>query len=172
MNGDTVTKNSIEQRDTFALKFDIDWEYVDVIRSFVNSFLQKALIDNARSDKVAMAVSELLENAVKYGDQEKNKRLNNIHIQLDTFKDNKMVVFFIENTSKPENIEVLKEQLKIVNKGNPKEMFVSKIKQSLLSEDKSQLGLARIRYEAGGKIFLEIKKGNRVRLKVVFDITV
>jgi hypothetical protein len=170
MDGDAVIKDLDKQRDTFALKFDIDWEYVDVIRSFVNNFLQKALVDNIRSDKVAMAVSELLENAVKYGDSSEEKRLHNIHIQLDTFKHDKKVVFFIENSSKPENIEVLKDQLLIVNKGNPKDMYVKKIKESLLSEDKSQLGLARIRYEAGGKIFLEIKNNNRVRIKVVFDI--
>ena len=45
-------------RDTFALKFDIDWEYVDVIRTFVNSFLQKGLVNSKKADKVAMAVSE------------------------------------------------------------------------------------------------------------------
>jgi hypothetical protein len=168
------TEPSINQlhtinRDTFALKFDIDWKYIEVIRNFVNEFLQKAFVEHSKSDKVAMAISELLENAVKYGDSQEVGRVNNIHIQLDTFKDEKKAVFFIENTSKPENIDVLKEQLKIVNKGNPKEMYVSKIKTSLLSEDKSQLGLARIRYEAGGKIFLEVKKSNRVRIKVVFD---
>jgi hypothetical protein len=163
-----TNKSSI--RNTFALKFHIDWEYIDVIRSFVNSFLQKTLSDNKTADKLSMAVSELLENAVKYGIHKEDGLLHNIHIQLDTFKEEKKVVFFIENMATSENIDTLKTQLESVNIGDPKEMYVRKIRESLTKEDKSQLGLARIRYEAGGEIFLDIKKDNRVRLQVVFSV--
>jgi hypothetical protein len=168
MTGTSLINSNL--RDTFALKFSIDWGYVDIIRTFVNDFLQKALIDSKKSDKVSMAVSELLENAVKYGKHEGTNRLSNIHIQLDTLKEERKVVFFIENTSEMENINTLKEQLKEVNSGDPKEMYVKKIKESLLSDEKSQLGLARIRYEAGGQIELEIKNDDRVRVKVIFNI--
>lgn len=165
-----VMTNKTSIRNTFALKFHIDWEYIDVIRNFVNSFLQKTLLDNKVADKLSMAISELLENAVKYGVHKEDGILHNIHIQLDTFKEEKKVIFFIENKSTIESIDVLKSQLESVNRGDPKEMYVRKIRESLTKEDKSQLGLARIRYEAGGDIFLDIKKNNRVRLQVVFSI--
>lgn len=157
-------------RDTFALRFNIDWSYVDIIRTFVNNFLQRGLVDSKKSDKLSMAVSELLENAVKYSTIEEENRINNIHIQLDVFKEDRKIIFFVENTATPENFKILQDQLKIVNMGSPKEMYINKIKESMLSEEKSQLGLARIRYEAEGKIFLENKNENRVRIKVVFGM--
>lgn len=165
----TVNPRSTATRDTLALVFEIDWEYVDVIRTFVNQFLQKALVDHKVSDRISMAISELLENAVKYGQHDDKEEYSSIHMQLDMLKKHGKAVFFIENRSVPENIEVLKDQLEKVNEGSPREMYMKQIQASLLVDDKSQLGLARIRYEAAGEISLQVKKGNRVRIKVIFD---
>jgi len=48
------------------LKFGPRWKYIAVVRAFLQNFMALSSTDNGRGDKIAMAVSELLENAVKY----------------------------------------------------------------------------------------------------------
>ncbi len=48
------------------LKFGPRWKYIAVVRAFIQNFLAIGFSDDARADKIAMAASELLENAVKY----------------------------------------------------------------------------------------------------------
>ena len=52
------------------LKFGPRWKYIACARGFIQNFLAISITDKTKADRVAMAASELLENAVKYANGE------------------------------------------------------------------------------------------------------
>jgi hypothetical protein len=109
-----------------------------------------------------MAASELLENAVKYADGEETNIA--VHVTPQTEK----ITVCVSNIANMESLDTLKKIYSKISQGNPLDAYVSQMKEAALRSDgKSQLGLARIRYETGGDLRLVIE-GNIV--KVYIDI--
>ena len=83
------------------LSFGPRWKYIAVIRGFVQNFLAVSLSDDAdaKADKIAMAASELLENAVKYANGEETK------VKMAVFTDDhKQLEISVSNKASPEAI--------------------------------------------------------------------
>ncbi len=140
------------------------WTYIATVRSFLQSFLSITLADNKWADVISMSASELLENAVKYASEEGTK------IQIEHRKEENKLYLQVENFSVPEHIEMLKKEIEVINEGDTQEMYLKKMQEAAFRTDgKSQLGLARIRYESNAPIQLKTEN-NLVKLIVIFDL--
>jgi hypothetical protein len=143
------------------LKFGPRWKYIAVVRAFLQNFMALSASDNGRADKIAMAVSELLENAVKYATGEET----GIGVWLN--QEDESISVSVTNKASPESIAVLKANWDSVMDGDPLQVYIKKMQEAATRNDsKSQLGLVRIRYETGANMSLDIK-GDTVTIKLV-----
>lgn len=145
------------------LKFGPRWKYISVVRAFIQSFLAVSISDIGKADKIAMAASELLENAVKYASEEET------NIQVEVMPDDgERIAVTVQNTTTPESASALKTLFSEIMDGEPLEAYMKRMREAALRSDgKSQLGLARIRYETGGEMCLEVADSGRVTISLV-----
>ncbi len=144
-------KESTHKMDGYIeLKFGPRWKYIAVVRSFIQNFLAVSLLETTKADQIAMAASELLENSVKYAAGE------DIQIHVNFYSDNEKIHIAVTNTATPEAIEGLKSIYNKISQGNPLDAYMSQMREAAVRKDgKSQLGLARIRYETGLEMGLD-----------------
>ncbi len=106
-----------------------------------------------------MSASELLENAVKYSANSET------YMYVTVNHESSKVSVKVSNNASPEAIHSLKNVFDRINKGEPLEAYVSQMKEAATRSDgKSQLGLVRIRYEAGAELSLEIQDNKRISI--------
>lgn len=133
------------------LKFGPRWKYIAVVRAFIQNFLAVSFSDDVRADKLAMAASELLENAVKYASGEETKA----SVWLSKADD--LIRIAVSNRAAPASIAALKADWDRVMTGDPLAAYISKMQEAATRTDsKSQLGLVRIRYETGCDMALDV----------------
>lgn len=156
---------SIEKPEGFIrLSFGPKWKYVACVRSFVQNFLSISISDSKKADKISLAVSELVENAVKYNAKENT----NLRVEVSA-KDSDEILVETENYATPENIEILKKNLLKIYEKSPLDAYIEKMKDAVLEAgNASQLGLARIRCESNCDISYEIKAENILNIKTIF----
>jgi hypothetical protein len=142
------------------LKFGPRWKYIACARSFIQNFLAISIEDKAKADKIALAASELLENAVKYANSETTMILVKVNPAAERIK------VEVENEASPEHILELKKIFSRLKDGTALEVYVNMMKAAALRQDgKSQLGLARIQFEIGGELVLGITD-NTVKMSI------
>lgn len=134
------------------LSFGPQWESVSIIRNFMTDLLSTGILDPNDAKKVSTAVSELIENVVKYSAAggtiiDVNKDLGNGKIRLT-----------IKNIATSEHLDTFEVIFSEVIQGEPREMYKRMMLKSFSNPEKSQLGLARIRYECEGTITYEIEE--------------
>jgi hypothetical protein len=135
------------------LKFGPRWKYIACVRGFIQNFLAISIVDQTKADKIAMAASELLENAVKYASHD------DTHIVIKVAPGTEKISIAVENSATPESIATLKEVHAKISNGDPLQVYVAQMKEAAVRQDgKSHLGLARIRYETGGNLQLTISQ--------------
>lgn len=133
------------------LKFGPRWKYIAVVRGFIQNFLAVGFSDDARADKIAMAASELLENAVKYAAGEETR------VKVGLSAKTGEVDISVSNRASPEAIAGLKAVWDGAMAGDPLEAYMHMMREAATRSDgKSQLGLVRIRYETGGVMSLNV----------------
>ena len=143
------------------LKFSPQWNYISAARGFLQNFLAISIANQTKADHIAMCASELLENAVKYSVNSETGMSVNVDHEADE------VSITVTNDSTPEHIESLKSVYEKVTRGEPLEAYVSQMKDAATRSDgKSQLGLVRIRYEAGASLSLNIENDTHVSITV------
>ena len=143
--------NSPDREGYIELKFGPRWKYIACVRGFIQNFLAISIVDQAKADKIAMAASELLENAVKYASRD------DTHIVIKVAPATEKISIAVENSATPESIATLQEVYEKVHAGDPLQMYIAQMKEAAIRSDgKSHLGLARIRYETGGNLMLSI----------------
>ncbi len=152
---------SEKNKDGFIrLKFGPRWKYIACARSFIQNFLAISIEDKVKADKIAMAASELLENAVKYASSD----TTDIYVNVDPH-DEKIIVE-VSNIASDDKIKELRVVFDKLKESNTLEAYVSMMKVAALRQDgKSQLGLARIQYETAGELKLDLD-GNKVTLSI------
>ncbi|WP_028972717.1 ATP-binding protein [Spirochaeta cellobiosiphila] len=151
-------------RGYIELKFGPRWKYIAPARSFIQNFLAIAIDNTAKADAIAMAASELLENAVKYAHGEETG------IIVQVFPDEQRITASVTNKGDKSSIKELKAIYSRINEGDPLEAYVSQMKIAATREDgKSQLGLARIRYEVGAKLSMETNEDDMITITIEAD---
>lgn len=133
------------------IRFGPRWKYISPVRVFIQNFIAIALSDQAKADSLAMATSELLENAVKYGASEDTQCV------VRASPSTGVIEASVTNHATPEGVVELEALYKKVTAGDPLEAYISQMRESATRTDgRSQLGLARIRYETGAEMKLDI----------------
>jgi hypothetical protein len=157
--------NSAYDREGYIeLKFGPRWKYIACVRGFIQNFLAISIVDQAKADKIALAASELLENAVKYASRD------DTHILIRVAPATEKISILVENSATAESIATLKEVFQKITKGDPLQVYVAQMKEAAVRSDgKSYLGLSRIRYETGGELALRITPDNVVKMSIEIE---
>lgn len=136
------------------LRFGPKWTYISTVRTFIQNFLAITLEDKIKADKVSMAVSELVENAVKYSNQE------DTFLRLEEPPDRNSIEVVVSNNAAEEQAQQLLGFVTEMEKLPPLEAYMQMMRLSAERQDgKSQLGLARIRYEASATLNVTYENG-------------
>ncbi|GAB6088530.1 ATP-binding protein [Spirochaeta dissipatitropha] len=147
------------------IKFGPCWKYISVTRSYVQNFIAVGLAGQVKADKIAMAVSELLENAVKYSAGDDTR------VRLEVKPEDGKIVVAVSNKTEPGREEELRAIYKRVNSGDPLQVYIEMMREATVRTDgKSQLGLARIRHEVGADIQLDISDDHVVTVRLDIDV--
>lgn len=145
-------KSMIASKPFIDLTFDQKWAYIPPVRIFIQHCLEVALDDGQKAEDAAMAINELLENALKYSDQ------SEFTVQLTL--DQNMLIARVQNHATAENTATLQEILSMLASLDPDTGYLEMMERSLeLDDDCSQLGLARIAFEFSAKLDLHCKDG-------------
>lgn len=160
----TTTVSSYGAEIAFSPKW---WSYVSSTRIMVSSFCNVELADETIADKIALAAQELLENAVKYS----ASPAENVALRF-TIQEGDHLALEVSNTATPEQVEALKAQHAEIMAADPLTAYLQRMQRIAANPDApgSQLGLARIRYEAGAELELSVD-GQRITLRVQFPLT-
>jgi len=141
------------------LKFGPRWKYIAAARGFIQNFIAISIEDKGKADKIAMAASELLENAVKYASGEETQ------LFVYVFPETGGIKIAVINQATPKAAETLTEIYKKISQKPPMEAYIEQMKEAATREDgKSQLGLARIRYEAAAEIDLSVSDNSEIQI--------
>jgi hypothetical protein len=143
------------------LRFGPKWHFIAPARTFIQNFMGVTVTNKSKAESIAMAVSELMENAIKYGDA------GEVEISVYSEGEEGLLVAEVSNQSHSESISDLQNSFKKVMAGDPLEAYIMMMRESATRDDgKSQLGLARIRYEANADIKLIVTPEDRVTIRL------
>lgn len=158
-------ENSIEH---ISLEFNARWYYIQHVWTFVQNMLAEVL-DKKQAELIALSVSELIENSVKYAEK-RYIELNIIRIMIEMHNGRNIVVLEVQNFSDPKHIEVLQKEIDRLTSDDPDKLFKEKLMEAATRKDGgSQLGLIRILREAKGRMEM-ISDRNKVAMRVEFDM--
>ncbi len=126
------------------ITFGPKWEYIPLSRNFIESFLLINVIDKQNINKIAVAASELLENAVKFSNKD------GVRMTIKKFVPEAKVELKVFNYSDRTKALALKDYIEKTNSITDKlQFYIEKMKESVTRVDgKACLGIPRICYEA------------------------
>lgn len=150
--------------DYVEMRFGPRWTYISCVRKFVASFFMIGLADKERAEQISMAVSELLENAVKYASDQRDGYLR-IAIQQNRSE----VDVCVKNLAEPHQINILRREFALVHAGDPESVYLAKMQEAAANEEQSRLGFARIRFESGARLELETTD-DEVTIHAIFSL--
>ena len=127
-------------------------EHIDHTWSIVNNIREKtaeqlSYLDSNLVEKTTMVVSELLENAIKYGDSVPDA--SNIEFELK-IENNKIIITVSNGVRNQEDIDHLVASINRINTSeNAMELYIERLKEIINGDThgRTQLGLYRIIYE-------------------------
>jgi len=144
------------------IRFGPRWKYISPARVFIQNFIAIALSDQVKADSIAMATSELLENAVKYGASEDTQCV------VRASPSTGVIQASVTNHATEQGAKELQALFSKVMTGDPLESYIGQMREAATRTDgKSQLGLARIRYETGADMRLEVTPGLLVTVTIL-----
>ncbi len=149
--------------DYVEMRFGPRWTYISCVRKFVASFFMIGLADKERAEQISMAASELLENAVKYASEEEG------YLKICIAKSTNEVDVCVKNRAEAHHINTLRRELALIHAGEPEKMYLKKMEEAAMTEGQSRLGLARILYEAGARLRLDVSDGE-VSIHAIFTL--
>jgi len=129
------------------LRFRPLWLYVDQVREFCGFFARATFGADAVGERVGLVVHELVENAIRYGDER--------DLELCLERNGERVEISVANTTSPERASDLQEFLSDLLTLPAEQAYVRALEMAASRPaEQSGLGLARVRYE--GQCDLEL----------------
>jgi len=134
------------------LRFKPLWLYVDAVREFCGFFARTTFDDEGLGQRVGLIVHELIENAVRYGDEKE------LEVRLERC-DGEIVVCVI-NTTSEERASKLREVFDHLSTLSPAAAYTRALRHAAtLPRAESGLGLPRVRYEGNVDLTLDTSPG-------------
>lgn len=134
------------------LRFKPLWLYVDAVREFCGFFARTTFDDEGLGQRVGLIVHELIENAVRYGDEQE------LEVRLERAKHE--VIISVVNTTSEERSTKLRRIFEDLAALSPAMAYARALQHaSSLPKTESGLGLPRIRYEGNVELELETSPG-------------
>lgn len=148
------------------ITFGPKWDYVPLTKNYVENFLLINLVDKDNIGRIALAASELLENAVKYSTKD------GIRMIIRKILEKKVIELIVMNYTAKEMYNSVKSVVEEMNKSDPMEFYINRMKIAATSESgESGLGLARINYECSAEINIGYSDSDEVLIvKAVFKL--
>jgi hypothetical protein len=158
----------MDKKSYMDLSFGPRWPYVSCVRGFILNFCAIGLENKLNADKISLAASELVENAVKYASKDDTR------VRIELLQEEGKVVLEVENQATKEQAETLRNEMEKINEGTPLEAYLKRMQEAATRpKGKAGLGLARVRYEAGALLSLTIiptVDDNLVIVKSIFNL--
>ncbi len=141
-----------------------DWSYIDSARLLVMRLCDVDAKDEQACHDVALAATELIENAVKYSD-------GRDPLYVDVRRDEERIQISVSNKAGDSQIAILVREVAKAMQGDPFENYSQRIEALMLDDDceRAMLGLLRIRYECGVDLETQIT-GNRVAVLATYHL--
>lgn len=151
-DGMPMTKNGDPA--VLFLRIEPRWEFVDEVRRFTKTFCASACPGVERGEQVAMAVHELVQNAIA------NAASPEIEVKLELDGRAGRVRVSVTNACRPEKIAVLRARIERAQRHrDPLAGYVEAMRRA--PRARGGIGLSRIRYEGALDLGLEVS-GERV----------
>jgi hypothetical protein len=151
----------VKGKDYVYLEFNPVWECIPFTRQYIQKVLSVYLKDHTTIDRIVLCVSELLENAMKYCSQP------GIRLLLSHLEKKGAIEIRVYNHAKQKQIEHIQKVIKQLNATDPLEGYLAKIKETANKVNgQSEIGLARIQYEAKAIIQCFSYKNTELEIKV------
>jgi anti-sigma regulatory factor (Ser/Thr protein kinase) len=139
---------------TLFLRMQSDWELIDDIRRFVESFCAAACPGSDREAQVALAAHELVQNAIS------NATEPGVELALEVDAAQARVSIAVSNHCADEQLLELRERIRLA-KADPDPLAAYLAAMHAAPRSRGGLGLARIRYESELELTVE-QRGDRV----------
>lgn len=151
-----------------------DWDNIEAVRVKAGNFLKSKKLNEDVTDAVIMNISELLENAVKYGDY--SGAVKEIIASISISE--RDITVEVKSPVKDEDDKHFRRLDKIVQwvRGyqNPFEAYIEKIKEIALQpvdDSQSGLGIVRIAYEGQSIIDFFVNENNIISVSAVYHLS-
>ena len=155
------------------LDITADWDNIDSVRSKAEQFLKLNLFDSQDIFSIVMVCSELVENAIKYGDYKNPQNKISLSIELN---DNS-IIMEVKNPMGKYSNRFIKELDRTIQwiRGfqNPFEAYREKLKEVAQKEyvaGESGLGLTRIAYEGESILDFYLEDTNMINVTAVYQL--
>jgi len=137
------------------LRMKPPWVFVDEIRRFVESFCSCACPGETREAQVALAVHELMQNAIPHAGGESV----DLTLQVDPAADR--IEIAVSNPATEEQFADFKDRLDRINREpDPLQSYLRAMAEAPMNQ-RGGLGLARIRFEAQLELSIT-REGSRI----------
>lgn len=134
------------------LRFKPLWLYVDQVREFCGFFARATFEDAAVGDRVGLVVHELIENAIRYGDEKE------LELRMERLEGS--VVIRVANTTSDDRAQRLAAIFSEMMAVSPGDAYARALQSAAGRPSiESGLGLPRVRCEGQVDLELEIKPG-------------
>ncbi|MBN2444736.1 MAG: hypothetical protein JXJ04_25495 [Spirochaetales bacterium] len=138
-----------------------DWESIPLAMEFFTDFTILRMNNCEDTHKIGIAVSELLENAVKYSGKEI------IRIKLNKAEKGNTITLHVINKTNKKHARRLIARIKELNSIDSLTYYIQRMKESIKNKEESAgLGLARVYHETEAKLSVRY-----FRLKKLVEVT-
>lgn len=151
-----------------------EWDNIEAVRGKAESFLKSNKLHEEIIDAIIMNISELLENAIKYGNY--NNYINEIIASI-VISDRDITVE-VKSPVKDEDDMHFRRLDRIIQwvRGyqNPFEAYIEKLKEishQPLDDSQSGLGIVRIAYEGQSIIDFFVNDNNIISVSAVYHLS-
>ncbi len=136
------------------MEFTPDWSFINDVRSFVETFCERGRVPIERASAVALTVHELLQNAIDYSTDGRAK----LRLLLDASAQS--ITLSVSSHGNPEKVEGLRQLMqRLEQEPDPLKLYLALMKETAKKKGGSGLGLARIRFEGGMDLKIEVEEG-------------
>ena len=147
--------HEVEEDRLVLLRFKPLWLYVDAVREFCGFFARASFTNEELGQRVGLVVHELIENAVKYGDERE------LELRIERVPGE--VLIRVANTTTDERAQKLRAIFDQLANVPPADAYTRALQRAAtLPQHESGLGLPRIQYEGQVDLQLETAPGRVV----------